>query len=138
MIAASHPILACAAARVLEEGLFHGDEALEWVAMQRAGRAIAAAVRRDFEEIGGFPADARVLVLAGKGHNGGDALIAAQALVAAFPGVRVDVRFVLGQRALRPLAARAWRELSATAAAGRLVALRPEADGPSGYDLCMH
>ena len=52
---ASDPILSCAEARAFEAARFGGDEALEWPAMQRAGRALAAAVLRDFLEIGGFP-----------------------------------------------------------------------------------
>ena len=112
MMLASHPILSCEESRAFEARLFGGDEAAEWPAMQRAGRAVAAALLRDFEEIGGFPPAGRVLVLVGKGHNGGDALIAAQAVLAQFPAARAEVVFVLGERALRPLAARAWRELT--------------------------
>src|SRR4051812_11353248 len=104
---ASSPILDCAAARRFEEQLFGGHEAQEWIAMQQAGRAIATAVLRDFEEIGGFPTQGRILVLSGKGHNGGDALIAATALLEKFPAVGVDVLFVFGERSLRPLAQRA-------------------------------
>lgn len=111
ILPASHPILSCAEARDLEARLLGGDEAAEWPAMQRAGRAIARAVTRDFSEIGGMPAMGRVLVLAGKGHNGGDALIAAQALLEQFPGAQAEVLFVCGVRPLRPLAARAWRDL---------------------------
>ncbi|HVS51101.1 MAG TPA: NAD(P)H-hydrate dehydratase [Opitutaceae bacterium] len=111
----AHPILSCAEARELEAKLFAGDEAKEWPAMQRAGRAVAEAVLRDFEEIGGFPADGRILVLAGKGHNGGDALIAARVLLEKFPAATAEVIFVFGERALRPLAARAWRELAQSA-----------------------
>ena len=129
----SHPILTCAEARDVEQKIFGGDEAKEWPAMQRAGRAIAAAVLRDFEEIGGFPANGRVLVLAGKGHNGGDALIAAHAILEEFPAARAEVIFVFGERALRPLAARAWRELSQ--AAGGRVLVRAEFD--AAYDLCL-
>lgn len=110
MLAASHPILSCADAKAFEAVYFGGDEAQEWAAMQRAGRAVAAAVERDFAEIGGLPPAARILVLAGKGHNGGDALIAAQALAAQSPARRIEVVFPFGERALRPLAARAWRE----------------------------
>ena len=88
MLAGSQPILSCDEARRFEERLFGGDEAREWPAMQRAGRAIAGAVLRDFEEIGGFPAGGRILVLAGKGHNGGDALIAAQAILEKFPAAQ--------------------------------------------------
>ncbi|MSU47710.1 MAG: NAD(P)H-hydrate dehydratase [Opitutus sp.] len=110
-IPASHPILTCDAARAFEATLFGGDENKEWPAMQRAGRAIAAAVLRDFEEIGGFPLNGRILVLVGKGHNGGDALIAARIILEKFPGARAEVIFVFGERTLRPLAQRAWREL---------------------------
>ena len=118
MIAGSVPILGCDEARTLEAKLFDGDEAREWSAMQRAGRAIAAAVLRDFEEIGGFPEDGRVLVLSGKGHNGGDALIAAQSILEKSPRAHAEVIFVFGSRALRPLAARAWRELAFSTSAG--------------------
>ncbi len=129
----SHPILTCALARRVEEQLFGGDETKEWPAMQRAGRAIAAAAVRDFFEIGGCPPRARVLVLAGKGHNGGDALIAAQAILEKFPDARAEVIFAFGSRALRPLAARAWREFSRTA--GARVVVAPEPRG--SYDLCL-
>lgn len=101
--------------------------------MVRAGRAIAAALRRDFLEIGAWPAAPRLLVLVGKGHNGGDALIAARALLEATPGATAEVVFVFGERALRPLAARAARELR-EAAGGRAVVV----DEPrGGYDMAV-
>src|SRR5688572_11979943 len=109
-LAGTPPILSCDEAKTLEAKLFAGDEAREWAAMQRAGRAIAAAVQRDFREIGGFPSHGRILVLVGKGHNGGDALIAAKAILEKFPAARAEVVFAFGERTLRPLAARAWRE----------------------------
>jgi hydroxyethylthiazole kinase-like uncharacterized protein yjeF len=105
------PVLSCDQARDMEAQLFRDDEALEWMAMQSAGGAVAAAVWKDFEEIGGLPAGLRLLVLVGKGHNGGDALIAARVLLENFPSATADVAFVFGERSLRPLAARAWREL---------------------------
>jgi len=107
----AHPILSCDEARALEARLFGGDETREWPAMQRAGRAVGAAVLEDFQEIGGFAAAGRVLVLVGKGHNGGDALIAAQAILEQYPQASADVLFVFGEHALRPLAQRAWQEL---------------------------
>lgn len=134
MIGYSHPILSCDAAQAFETKFFCGDEAKEWTAMQRAGRAVAAAILRDFSEIGSFPADAKILVLVGKGHNGGDALIATQALLARFPAATAEVRLVFGERSLRPLAARAWRDL-VHAARGRVVAVDAAA-GPA-YSLCL-
>ncbi len=140
MIPGTHPVLSCDEARELEAGLFGGRETEEWVAMERAGRAIGEAVLHDYEEIGGLPAAARLLVLAGKGHNAGDALIAARVVLERFPAASAEVRFAFGQRALRPLAARAWRELSRVAcrrvtAGGRAALPAGGADG--GYDLCL-
>lgn len=134
---ASQPILACAEAAALEAALFAGDESREWSAMQRAGRSVATAALEDFTEIGGLPADGRVLVLVGKGHNGGDALIAAQAVLEKSPQARAEVRFVFGERRLRPLAARAWRGL-VHAAGERVFAAGATAEFHSGgYDLCF-
>lgn len=123
----SHPILSCAAARVWETRLLGGDEAREWAAMRAAGGALAAAIERDFAEVGAWPGTGRHLVLAGKGHNGGDALLAAQGLLERHPGHAVDVVFVQGERVLRPLAARAWQALLAGCGA-RVRVLRPEAE----------
>jgi ADP-dependent NAD(P)H-hydrate dehydratase / NAD(P)H-hydrate epimerase len=131
----AHPVVSCNEARELEARLFAGEEAKEWPAMQQAGRAIAAAVLRDFEEIGGFPAAGKILVLVGKGHNGGDALIAAQAILERFPSARIDVVFVFGERALRPLAARAWKSGCGFQPQSWKV-LRPEA-AATCYDLLL-
>ncbi|HEX3728488.1 MAG TPA: NAD(P)H-hydrate dehydratase, partial [Opitutaceae bacterium] len=127
------PILTCAEAGAFEKTLFGGIEAREWPAMVAAGRAVAAAAAADFQEIGGFPAAGTILVLAGKGNNGGDALIAALALLERFPAARADVVFAFGERGLRPLAQRAWRDL---AHAGRKRVAAVAAPGP-GYDLCL-
>jgi len=79
--------------------------------MKQAGAAVAAAVYADFEEIGGFPAGGFVLVLGGKGHNGGDALLAAAEILRRQSRASVDVFLVYGVRGLRPLALRSWQEL---------------------------
>ena len=131
----SQPILTCAEAAAFEERLFAGDEGREGPAMERAGAAVAESVLRDFLEIGGFPAAGRVLVVAGKGHNGGDALIATRRILERFPLARADVAFVFGERPLRPLAQHAWRELGHHAR-GRVTAIPP--GGLAGaYDLCL-
>ena len=109
------PILSCAESQDFESAWFAGDEVREWAAMQQAGRAVAAAVLTDFRELGAFPANAHILVLAGKGHNAGDALIAAKRLHELHPQTRIEVLFVFGERLLRPLAQRAWRDLAPVA-----------------------
>ena len=130
---ASVPVLNCAQAGAWEKKLFAGDEAAEWAAMQRAGRAVGAAVRQDFLEIGGFPAAGRVLVLAGKGHNAGDALLAARFVLEKHPAARADVIFAFGERTLRSLAFRAWQELI-HAAPDRVATVHEPA---AAYDLCL-
>lgn len=103
--------------------------------MGQAGAAVAEAMLRDFREIGGFPRAGTLLVLAGKGHNGGDALIAARHILEKFPAARAEVVLAFGSRALRPLAQRAWQDL-AQFGRGRVTT----SDTPgrrSRYDLCL-
>ena len=133
---ASHPILSCAGAKTWEVGLLK-DEAAEWAAMQRAGEAIARAIEEDFKEIGGLPDNVRILVLAGKGHNGGDALLAAKSLLAARPAAVVEIGFAFDVGELRPLARRAWQTLLETAGTRvQPLTLRPRHPERS-YDLCL-
>jgi len=131
----SDPILTARETEVLERRLLRGEESREWSAMSQAGSAVGAAVIDDFLEVGGLPVKARILVLAGKGNNAGDALIAARFLVDQFPDSMVEVAFAFGERALRPLAARAWRELAESGgdrvrSAGTVA---PEGD----WDVCL-
>ncbi|MDR1789092.1 MAG: NAD(P)H-hydrate dehydratase [Opitutaceae bacterium] len=129
----THPVLSCEEAIAFEKALFGGDAGAEWNAMRAAGLAVAEAVLEDFREIGGFPADGRVLVLCGKGRNGGDALLAARALLEKFPKASADVRFVHGQKALRPPAARAAELL--WACRDRVQTLHGPPAGP--YAVCL-
>lgn len=135
----SDPILTCAQAKALEAGLLGDDEGREWSAMQRAGAAVARAVLGDFQEIGGLPAAGRILVLVGKGHNGGDALLAAKAILERHPAASADVVFAFGERTLRPLAARAWRELQDGLGHRIRVhrVIQGENNDAKAYDLCL-
>ena len=133
----SHPILNCAAAKAHEAALLR-DEAAEWDAMQCAGRAVARHLAADAREIGGLPADARMLVLAGKGHNGGDALLAAATLLADLPAARVDVLLVFGAESLRPLARRSLVALHADGGVRvREVTVAELKREFASYDVCL-
>lgn len=134
-----HPVLTSAQAKAWESTLLK-DESAEWGAMQRAGAAISVAIVDDFREIGGLPENARILVLAGKGHNGGDALLAAKAILEQLPRATADVVLCFGETALRPLARRALDELLGTGLPTRVVVM----PAPMGrethdrtYDLCL-
>jgi hydroxyethylthiazole kinase-like uncharacterized protein yjeF len=131
----SHPILSVDETRSLEARLFGDDEERVWAAMLNAGAAVGAAALRDYAEAGEFPPAARILVLAGKGHNAGDALIAAREILSRYPRAGADVLFAFGPQTLGPLAGRAWRELSETCS-GRI----READAgglAEAYTLCL-
>lgn len=104
--------------------------------MQRAGRAVADGLLDDFLEIGGLAENPAILVLAGKGHNAGDALLAAAEIAAVRPGASVDVVFVFGDGTLRPLARRSWERLRGSGADVRVLE-SPTADARAAYDLCL-
>ena len=115
------PILSSAQMRETEEAAF--ARGVDVVAlMDKAGAGVARAVRKFFPEPG------TCIVFAGKGHNGGDALVAAEQLQRA--GWKIDIRLPfaehecseLTQKKLRALREReSGRGLSAPTVA----ALRP-------------
>src|SRR5258708_1662836 len=109
---AAHPVLTCAQALDFEKAFFAGDEEREWAAMQRAGAAVASAALGACEEMAGLPTDGRILVLVGKGHNGGDALLAAKDILLKYPAAVAEIVLPYGVRALRPLALRAYQALT--------------------------
>lgn len=77
------PIVSAAAMRAAEEAAFSSGVEVEAL-MDRAGAGVAAAVRQFFPRAG------KAVVFAGKGHNGGDALVAAALLKEA--GWEIDLR----------------------------------------------
>ena len=77
------PILSSAQMREAEEAAFARGIEVEEL-MDQAGAGVARAVRKFFPEPG------RCIVFAGKGHNGGDALVAAEHLQSF--GWKIDIR----------------------------------------------
>jgi len=105
------PVLDCAGAIRWEEKVLGTDPEVVWSAMKAAGKAVADAVMLDQLEISEDPF-ARVLVLVGKGHNGGDALIALGRLIERQPDVRALIVLSAGLGALKPLVRRALERLN--------------------------
>lgn len=96
-----HPVLSCAAAAEYEDAYFSSGQESEDVVMYRAGRSLAEAIEDDFEEISGFPAHGKAIVLAGKGHNAGDALICANTLLDRHPDLEILVLLAFPVNELR-------------------------------------
>ncbi len=133
----SHPVLSCSEAKTWESSMLK-DETSEWAAMQQAGTAIAHAALNDFKEIGDLPDHARLLVLVGKGHNGGDALLAAKMILEQYPHATAEVVFCFGEAALRPLAKRSLAALRGTGLPTRVrtIHMGPESHA-TAYDLSL-
>ena len=133
----THPVLTCAEAKAWEQALLT-DEAAEWSTMEQAGQALGETVLEDFKEIGGFPAAGRILVLVGKGHNGGDALLAARAIAMKVRETRVAVVLCFGALGLRPLAGRALDRLKAEASDRvTLLSIEDALGTDAAYALCL-
>ena len=82
------PIVSAAAMRAAEEAAFASGVEVEAL-MDRAGAGIARTVSKFFPEPG------KAIVFAGKGHNGGDALVAAAFLKQA--GWEIDLRLIFAE-----------------------------------------
>lgn len=114
--------------------------------MQCAGRAVARSVLKDYTELRAVPDALRVLALVGKGHNGGDALIACGELLAKYPRAKVHLLMASEVDAFKPLAARAYRQLSERVTTyfvesdAHVAKIREELDVVSdgrGFHLCL-
>ena len=97
----AYPVLTCQQAAQFEASVLV-DEAAAWKAMQAAGVGLANALCLDYQELRPLPQGLRVLALIGKGHNGGDALIACGQLLANFPRARVTLILAADPEALNP------------------------------------
>ena len=71
----SHPIMSCEEAEAFESELLDSDEKV-WAAMQSVGRALATGIVEEYRLSRYESKNLKILGLVGKGHNGGDALLA--------------------------------------------------------------
>ena len=140
-----HPILTCEAAKEREAAIL-GDAEREWSAMLRAGRGVGAGIERDYRELRPWPGKPHILVLAGKGHNAGDAFIACDFLLSLFPRGALTVLLTAEPEQLKPLAARAFERLSGrggvhvvpeSAETAAVTEILESAGGSAGFDVCV-
>lgn len=140
----AHPVLSCEQGKQHESGVL-ADEAAEWSAMRQAGAGIARCIMRDFQELRPLPDHLSILALVGKGHNGGDALLACGELLAKFPRARVDLILTASTDDLKPLTARALQGLEGrvtqhqleTGSAVQIAELLDEISGGRGFHVCI-
>lgn len=106
-----HPILSCAQSREWEETLLGNDSGRQWEAMNRAGSALADSLSLDIPERMGNRTPEAALILVGKGHNGGDAIIALRHILNRFGAMRAFLVFPSGLTRVRPLVRRCLDDL---------------------------
>ncbi|MEM7792029.1 MAG: NAD(P)H-hydrate epimerase, partial [Verrucomicrobiota bacterium] len=141
----AHPILTSSSAKAHESSLLE-DEADEWKAMSAAGAGIAKALLLDYSEIRPAPENIRILALVGKGHNGGDALIACHELLAIYPRAKISILLTTDRDAMRPLTLRALDQVEGRveahtipddASKDALVGLLEDLAGRKIFDICI-
>jgi len=117
----SVPVMTCAEAKIFEKDFFSRNEMSEETAMKAAGMLVGEAIVREREKI------SRLLVLAGKGHNGGDATRAATTIFSKTGCQIFLVFFAPDETALAPLTRKFFDEfLSVVPAEKRSVAFLSE------------
>ena len=114
--------------------------------MQRAGRGIAQQVIIDYQELRPLPESLRILVIAGKGHNGGDAMLACNQLLGDFPRASVTLLTTCTSESMKPLAKRAYEDLkgrvleyliSEDATIKSIAAILSQCNASRGFDICL-
>lgn len=101
----THPILSCADAADFEAQIIGQAEENLWQAMLKAGTGAGEIILQEWRTIGSQPR--RLLLLLGKGYNGGDACIAAEYLSRNIPELEVDIVPADKEKSLKPLTRRA-------------------------------
>ena len=114
-------LVTCEEMRALEEAVFATGVSADSL-MERAGEGMAIALRRF------FPVPGRLVIVGGKGHNAGDALVVARHLLDC--GWSVSVRFAFPLEELRHLTATKLELLGDRVSVDSLEAPAPEGSGP--------
>ena len=105
------PVLSCEESLEFEKKYFKGDGELEWQSMNKAGQGVGDALLRDMRELRTIPHRPRLLVLVGKGHNGGDSIVATKRFLQTIPTARGVILPLETWEKCRLLTQRAWDEL---------------------------
>lgn len=104
------PILSNSIAIELEKTVLLSPED-EWKAMQRVGVAMAKELLEDFKELKPVPGSISVLLLCGKGKNGGDGVLVCDNLLRELPRAKVSVVLLCKKTELNPLTKKALSEV---------------------------
>ena len=106
-----YPILNASQSIELEKQSLHSSED-EWSVMKQFGYKTSFEVLKDFQELKPVPDNLSLLVLCGKGKNGGDSLLVADYIMRKMPRAKVVVLLASsGRDGLHPLTEKALKEI---------------------------
>ena len=128
------PVLSRSQSLAFEKEFFKGHEEREWQVMNQAGEAIAESMRFDLGDFRSPERGGRLLILVGKGHNGGDAVIAAKSLLLGNPALRATLWPLSPETESRPHLQRALQE-ARRAVGDRMDELSPAGECGDGDGL---
>ena len=106
-----HPVLTNQAAKDYEKAFFRDDPSEEWSMMQKVGARLGEQIYLDTLEVGGFCDNPAILLVLGKGHNAGDAVLAVDYLTQKISSLKLSVLWSTPYQARRPALQRAWSNL---------------------------
>lgn len=101
------PILTCKQAEQVEADVLR-DESKNYIAITKIGKKTAMRFLKEFGNR--LPENAKILVLAGKGHNGADAIITVRQIAEKFPNARITIA-IPREMEMKKLTYRAFGEL---------------------------
>lgn len=140
------PVLNTAEAIDLEKKYLHSTED-EWSAMKQVGYKTSLEVLKDFQELKPIRDNLTILVLCGKGKNGGDSLLVADYIMRTIPRAKVVVLMAGSRNELDPLTEKALKEIEERVSIhqwakesnqGSLdVLIQNEFEKVGGIDLCI-
>ena len=93
----AHPILTCKESEALEKELLGNDPEEVWGAIRKVGKKLGAAILEDYKEIKPLGSKMRILILARKGNNAGDAFWAAIEILHEHSDVLIQIVHIFGK-----------------------------------------
>ena len=106
-----HPVLTNQAAKNYEKTFFEKKGSDEWSMMQNVGARLGEQIYLDTLEVGGFSVNPSILLVLGKGHNAGDAVLAVDHLTNKVSKLKLSVLWGGPYKTRRPALQKAWNNL---------------------------
>ena len=106
-----HPVLTNQEAKEYENAFFDNHPSSEWSMMQVVGTRLGEQIHLDTLEVGGLSENPSILLILGKGHNAGDAVLAMDYLSKKVAALKLSVLWSVPHKKHRSSLQKAWGNL---------------------------